>query len=98
MVDTEYTKKKGVIITNIHTYGKRVILMNSRQKVMDIFNRKSNGEGAMWTGHPNANTVPVFAKEWGIEPTQEAIFDYLNDDCRRINADSAYQHPEAKQC
>jgi uroporphyrinogen decarboxylase len=74
-----------------------VILMNSRQKVNEIFNRKSNWEGAMWTGHPNEKTVPIFAKEWVIEPTCEAIFNYLNDDCRWIVAGSGYNHPEGKE-
>lgn len=35
----------------------------------------------MWTGHPNDKTIPIFAREWGIEPTREAIFEHLNDDC-----------------
>ncbi len=71
-------------------------MKNSRQKGLDIFNRKSNGEGVMWTGHPNTDTVPIFAKEWGIEPTREAIYEYLNDDCRWFMADGYYHHPEGK--
>ncbi|MBQ3955312.1 MAG: hypothetical protein II680_05435 [Clostridia bacterium] len=48
----------------------------------------------MWTGHPNTKTVPIYAEKWGIEPTREAIFQFLNDDCRWISADSGYHHPE----
>lgn len=68
--------------------------MTSREKVKSIFNLSSNGQGAMWTGHPNHNTIPIYAKAWEIEESPEAIFNYLNDDCRWITADSGYQHPE----
>lgn len=68
--------------------------MTSREKVMAVFNRKSNGEGCMWTGHPNDATVPIYAEAFGIAPTREAIFDYLQDDCRWIMADTGYHHPE----
>jgi uroporphyrinogen decarboxylase len=67
--------------------------MNSRQKVLDVFNRKSSGHGVMWTGHPNDATIPIYAKEWSIEPTREAIYDYLQDDCRWVMADKGYHHP-----
>jgi len=66
-------------------------MMNSREKAMAIFNRKSNGEGVMWTGHPNWETVPIFAKEWGIDPVDEAIYEFLEDDCRWVWAESAYR-------
>ncbi len=69
---------------------------NSRQKGLDIFNRKSSGEGVMWTGHPNTDTIPIYAKEWGIEPTREAIYRHLNDDCRWFMADEYYRHPEGR--
>lgn len=68
--------------------------MTSREKVLSIFEHRSNGEGAMWTGHPNDATIPIYAKEWGIEPTREAIYNYLEDDCRWIPADAGYHHPE----
>ena len=67
--------------------------MTSREKVLAIFNRKGTGEGAMWTGHPNEATVPIYAEAWHIEPTREAIFSCLNDDCRWLDADDGYQHP-----
>lgn len=50
--------------------------MTSREKVLEIFNRKSTNGGAMWTGHPNDATVPIYAEKWGIEPTREAIFEF----------------------
>ena len=68
--------------------------MTSREKVLAVFNRKSTGEGVMWTGHPNGKTIPIYAEKWGIEATPEAIFQFLNDDCRWISADSGYRHPE----
>jgi uroporphyrinogen decarboxylase len=70
--------------------------MTSREKVMAIFNRKSTGEGAMWTGHPNDKTLPIFGKAWGIAPEREAIFQYLKDDCRWFPADSGYHHPQGR--
>ena len=69
-------------------------MTTSRQKVLDIFNRKNTDYKAFWTGHPNEKTVPIFAAEWGIEPTREAIYDFLDDDCRWIPADRGYKHPE----
>lgn len=68
--------------------------MTSREKVLEVFNRKSTSGGAMWTGHPNDATVPIYAEKWGIEPTREAIFRFLNDDCRWFTADSGYHHPQ----
>jgi uroporphyrinogen decarboxylase len=68
--------------------------MNSREKVLSIFERKNSNEAAFWTGHPNDLTVPIYSKEWGIEPTREAIYQYLNDDCRWFSADGGYHHPE----
>lgn len=68
--------------------------MNARERVNSIFRHKSDSCSAMWTGHPNDKTIPIYADKWGIAPTREAIFNYLNDDCRWIPADSAYHHPE----
>ena len=53
---------------------------SSRAKVRSVFERKSDGTGTMWTGHPNDKTIPIYAKEWDIDPTREAIYTYLNDD------------------
>ena len=68
--------------------------MNSREKVLRIFKRKSTGEAAFWTGHPNDETIPIYSKEWGIEPTREAIYSYLDDDARWLNAEQYYFHPD----
>ena len=65
----------------------------SRDKVLDVFNRKSDGSGVMWTGHPNDLTIPIYAQAWGIEATREAIYTFLDDDCRWIRTDTAYSHP-----
>ena len=69
-------------------------MKTSREKVMDVINRKNVDFGVMWTGHPSPDTVPIFAKEWGIEPNDEAIFRYLQDDCRHYPAGFRYNHPE----
>lgn len=63
-------------------------MKTSREIVLDIFNRKNSNYGAMWTGHPSDAAVPILAKEWGIEANREAIFNFLNDDCRWIPANS----------
>ena len=68
--------------------------MTSREKVRAVFEHRSSGEGAMWTGNPNVKTIPLFAEAFGIEPTKDAIYDYLQDDCRWVCADRAYRHPE----
>lgn len=69
---------------------------NSRQKVLSILNRSNDNATAMWTGHPSEETVLLYAKEWGIEPTREAIFQYLDDDCRWVTADAGYKSPDGK--
>lgn len=68
--------------------------MTSREKVTRVFQHDPNAPGVMWTGHPNDKTIPLFAREWDIEPTREAIFQYLADDCRWIPADAGYKHPQ----
>jgi uroporphyrinogen decarboxylase len=70
--------------------------MTSREKVRDIFKLKGNGAGALWTGHPNDKTVPIYANAWGIDESREAIYAYLNDDCRWFMADAGYKHPEGR--
>ena len=69
---------------------------SSRAKVRSVFERKSDGTGTMWTGHPNDKTIPIYAKEWGIDPTREAIYTYLNDDCRWVMSDPGYKHPDGR--
>jgi uroporphyrinogen decarboxylase len=69
---------------------------NSRDKCRAIFARKGDGTGAMWTGHPNDATLPLHAAAFGIEPTREAIFTFLRDDCRWVMGDEFYKHPEGR--
>lgn len=69
--------------------------MTARDRVREIFTHKGN-QSAMWTGHPNDKTIPIYARAWGIEPTREAIFNYLNDDCRWVTADAGYRHPSGR--
>jgi uroporphyrinogen decarboxylase len=68
--------------------------IDSRTKIRAIFDRRSDGTGAIWTGHPNDATIPICAAAFGIEPTREAIFSFLQDDCRWIIGDLYYRHPE----
>ena len=63
-------------------------MKTSRELVLDVFNHKSNGEGVMWTGNPDDELVADGARKWGIENSREAFFQYMNDDCRWISADS----------
>lgn len=67
--------------------------LTSRQRVRAIFAREGN-QSAMWTGHPNTKTIPIYAKEWGIRRSREAIYAYLKDDCRWIRPERDYHHPE----
>jgi len=69
-------------------------MLSSREKVNQVFSRKNTSEKVFWTGHPNDATVSIYSKEWNIEPTREAIYSYLEDDCRWFMADGGYKHPE----
>ncbi len=68
--------------------------MNSREKVLKILSRQGGGESAMWTGHPNEKTIPLYTRALGIPETREAIYQHLDDDCRWMPADDCYRHPE----
>jgi len=68
---------------------------SSREKVLNIFNHAGT-EPAFWTGHPNGETVPLYAEAWSIAPEREAICTHLRDDCRWIPADGGYRHPEGR--
>jgi uroporphyrinogen decarboxylase len=69
-------------------------MLSSREKVMKIFNRENTSGSAFWTGHPNDRTIPLYAEEWGIPPSREAIYEYLNDDVRWLLGDGYYRHPD----
>ena len=68
--------------------------MNSRELGNAIFERKNTAGPAFWTGHPNDKTIPIYAKEWGIEPTREAIHQYLRDDCIWLPSNGFYYDEE----
>jgi uroporphyrinogen decarboxylase len=71
--------------------------LSSREKVRNIINRRAGTpEGAFWTGHPNDRTIPIYADEWGIEETREAIYTHLHDDCRWVMV-NGYKHPDGLQ-
>lgn len=71
-------------------------MKNSRETVYDIFTRKNVSGKAFWTGNPKPEATLNCAKAWGIEPTNEAVYTYLNDDVRWIPADGGYRHPEGR--
>lgn len=70
--------------------------MNAREKVWRVFEKKEVTEGAMWAGHPNEETLPLLSKAWGIEPTREAVAQYLNDDLRWIGGVDCYRAPDGR--
>jgi uroporphyrinogen decarboxylase len=67
--------------------------MATKQEALAVFNKKGT-TGVLWTGHPSDKTVEIYAQAWGIAPTREAIYTYLNDDCRWVMADRGYKHPQ----
>ena len=69
-------------------------MKTSRQKVLEVFERRSSGDGVMWTGDPDWEIVEAASQKWGIECSNEALFRFFDDDCRRIQADSGYKHPD----
>ena len=71
-------------------------IKTSREKVMEVFEHRSSGDGVMWTGNPTAEVVTEASKLYGIENNAEALYRFLDDDCRWIPADSGYRHPEGR--
>ncbi|MDR3314051.1 MAG: methyltransferase [Oscillospiraceae bacterium] len=67
--------------------------MSNKQAALDVIHRRSTGAGVFWSGRPAHDTIPLYAKEWGIAPTAEAIYETLQDDCRYIPI-GGYRHPE----
>ncbi|MCL2707510.1 MAG: methyltransferase [Defluviitaleaceae bacterium] len=64
-----------------------------RRRVLEIINRRGDG-AAFWTGHPSDAIVPILSGAWGIAPTREAIYSYLEDDCRWIGAWGGLKDPD----
>ncbi len=68
--------------------------MTSRERGNAIFEHRNTDGPAFWTGHPNDRTIPLHAQAWGIDPTREAIYRYLDDDCRWFPANGHYFNEE----
>lgn len=68
----------------------------SREKVLEVFEHRSGGEGVMWTGNPDPEVIAEASRLYGIENSREALFRFLDDDCRWIAADRGYRHPEGR--
>ena len=71
-------------------------MKTSREKVLEVFERRSGGDGVMWTGNPDWEIVQAASEKWGIECSNEALFRFFDDDCRWISADWGYRHPEGR--
>jgi len=69
--------------------------VGSREKIKQIFDLKSNGMTGFWTGNPHPETEKIYLSQMGIE-NRELLFQSLEDDCRWLQGDSAYKHPEGK--
>ena len=69
--------------------------MTSKERINSIFNKQGTGSIGFWTGNPHRETVGIYNQRIGGEGC-EAIYAYLNDDCRWYSGDSAYRHPEGK--
>lgn len=67
--------------------------MTSREKVAQVFDHKGS-DGVMWTGCPHWETIQNCSREWNIECSYDAVYEYLSDDCRWVTADGGWHHPE----
>jgi len=71
-------------------------MKTSREKVLEVFEHRSAGDGVLWTGNPDREVIHDGAVRWGIEDNAEAFFRHMDDDCRWVMADSGYRHPEGR--
>ena len=53
-------------------------MKTSREKVLEVFERRSGGDGVMWTGNPDWEIVEAASKKWGIECSNEGLFNFFN--------------------
>lgn len=67
--------------------------MNSKEKIIKIFDRKGSGDFGFWTGNPHEETWEMYLRQLNFQK-QEELFNYLEDDCRWCWAESAYKHPD----
>lgn len=65
----------------------------SRDKVGKIFKRSNSYEKAFWTGSPTEEAWKIYLSKIESEE-KENLFLYLDDDCRWIPVDDAYNHPD----
>ncbi len=71
-------------------------MKTSREKVLEVFEHRSAGDGVLWTGNPDREIIHDGAVRWGIEDNAEAFFRHMDDDRRWISADGGYRHPEGR--
>ena len=71
-------------------------MKTSREKVLEVFEHRSAGDGVLWTGNPDREVIHDGAVRWGIEDNAEAFFRHMDDDCRWVMADGGYRHPEGR--
>jgi len=69
--------------------------MTSRERISAIFAKGQPDRVGFWTGNPHADTMPHYLAQLGLE-SREQFYEYLGDDCRWIQADAGYRHPEGK--
>ena len=43
-------------------------MKTSREKVLEVFERRGGGDGVMWTGNPDREIVEAASKKWGKIP------------------------------
>ena len=66
--------------------------MTSREKVMRVAKRCNTGANPFWTGHPSDGALEQYYAYLGIDNT-EALFQFLDDDCRFLRAEGCYRGP-----
>lgn len=69
--------------------------MTSRERISAIFARRQPDRVGFWTGNPHADTMTHYLAQLGLE-SREQFYEHLGDDCRWIQADAGYRHPEGK--
>ena len=71
--------------------------MNSRCRVLNIFDHKGAGRCGLWLGNPAPATLELYLKTLGLKEQAE-LHAYFNDDCRWLLPQhlNAYKHPQNK--
>ncbi|MDR1463696.1 MAG: hypothetical protein LBJ11_00135 [Oscillospiraceae bacterium] len=68
--------------------------MTDREHLLRILRRKNNGAPGYWCGNMGDETVQKCAKVYGTVESKEAVAVFLGSQCRQVNADDCYKHPE----